>query len=117
MSHRIVQGFAARFTITVKEDGTAKNISTATTVTVYLIASDDSNNGVIRLSTVASSGETGADFTNGVIVVNFTGVQTATLTVNERLWLTVSVDTDDIWIKPDFDAHGQSIPVYADPTA
>lgn len=117
MSHRIVKGVDTRITITVKEDGLAQDISSATTVTVYLNTYDGSDNGVVRLSSVADSGATGANFANGVIVVTFTAVQTATLIANERLWLSVTVDTSDAWVKSDFGSHAQSIPVYSHPAS
>ena len=110
MTHRIVQGDDISLTITVQEDGVAVDISSASLVTVALIHAQ-----TLQLSGVASSGASGADFANGVIVILFTAAQTATLTANNELFVEVEVDNSGIssWVKNDFGSHAQSIRVHA----
>ena len=99
MTHRIVKGDDISLTITVKRDAAVVDISAATTVTVALI-----NNTTIALSGAAASGTSGADWTNGVIVILFTAIETDTLTANNFLHVEVEVDDSGIssWIKSDF---------------
>lgn len=112
MTHKITRGISTVLIVTVKEDGTAKDVSAASTITVGLF--NQSN--VLQLSVAASSGHADADWTNGVVAVTLTTTNTDSLTAGggNSLWPAIKVDTSDIWVKADMEQAGQHIDVEED---
>ena len=62
--------------VTLKTDGVATNVSGATDISAAVVTNDDDNPTQVVATTALASGATGADWTNGVVVAEFSSANT-----------------------------------------
>lgn len=77
MTVTITRNDDIRLSTTLKENGSAKNVSAATNITAAIVSTD--GNTQYAQSAALSSGETGADWANGIVVVVIPAASTGTL--------------------------------------
>ncbi len=81
------------FSLTLKVNGTVYDVSTATDISVAIISSDTPNASVLISAPALSSGAAGADWTNGVVVVEIPAADTGITQYGTRyLELQVTMD-------------------------
>lgn len=72
---------------TLKLDGTAENLSTASLIEASLVSGDKLSELIVD---TAQTNTGGADWANGVVVVNFTAAQTAAIALGDA-WIELAV--------------------------
>ncbi len=83
-------GYKTPFPATLTDDGETAVLDTSWTVTAALVSKDHKT----RLSEIStcSPSATGADWANGVVVVDFSETDTSSITVQDTVQLEISVD-------------------------
>jgi len=76
--------------ITLKKDGAAYNVSTASEILASVVSDDQNAPSTIVGAVACSSGTTGADWTNGLVVIEVPNATTSPLTAREA-WVEIQI--------------------------
>jgi len=91
--------------ITLKKDGVAFDVSAATEILGSVVDSDGTTVSTIIGTVTADSGATGADWANGIVVLEFANANTASLDP-QKGWVEIQVtiaSKKTTWPRPSLD--------------